>query len=370
MAILLTVLKYLGLALAAGSSIWGTVNVLTISTPDGRKKLTSAGRVSIALTILGLIISFTSESVQRQIAAAQVVSDAQRAIASQPLTGLELTWDFRGLDNGLVQVLKRGNDDAMKFLEDAQGERDAQQNGALYRADQLYPFLLALSRELVNDSTTERESTKKEDPAKQGGTDVLVLLPLDDDQNTVLSFGLVSANMFRGKTNEAPTPAGVRSVETQNNAEMGNGDLANWPELDAGANNARITWHLDPTSFAKSISRQNQSIIPTARFPSVLHIALLFDIHELPFKEGNFAAPLDQDFWFRLEGRHARDASPAPVTLNRGFSSSVRIIPNRSSMAVYNYDLHSAYETRFLDSHGEIEPGVRCVIFEYLARNN
>src|SRR5262245_59944264 len=78
----LTILKYLGLFLAAGSSIWGTVNTLTITAAHGRKRLTPAGGVSIALTICGLGISIVSEDLQRRQAssvhAEQVAAEAER----------------------------------------------------------------------------------------------------------------------------------------------------------------------------------------------------------------------------------------------------------------------------------------------------
>jgi hypothetical protein len=62
----LVLLKYLGLCLAAGSSIWGLVNQLTVNAPDGRKRLTRAGTVAISFTVLGLIVSLVSDDLQRR----------------------------------------------------------------------------------------------------------------------------------------------------------------------------------------------------------------------------------------------------------------------------------------------------------------
>ncbi|MGY2996918.1 hypothetical protein [Mesorhizobium sp. URHB0026] len=64
-SIWLIVLKYMGLSLATGSSIWATINVLTTTGPDNRKQLTAAGVVSIVLTILGLVISIVSAKAAR-----------------------------------------------------------------------------------------------------------------------------------------------------------------------------------------------------------------------------------------------------------------------------------------------------------------
>src|ERR1700732_785583 len=65
----LIILKYSGLTLAASSTVWATVNVQTITTPEGRKRITSAAIVAIGLTVLGLLISIVSEDLQRRHAA-------------------------------------------------------------------------------------------------------------------------------------------------------------------------------------------------------------------------------------------------------------------------------------------------------------
>jgi hypothetical protein len=272
--------------------------------------------------------------------------------------------------------------DIDRFYNNVQGNTNAQQGGELYRANLLYPFLDALSRSLTDhsakqadvekggyaakqkDTTKARDAPEQEDAKK--GKDVVVLIPLDDDQNTVLSFGVLSKDIpWRAGENNNPLPSKITpSVETEYNP-YGNSDLAIG---EANANNATITWHLDPTTFSKSINRQNQLIVPTAKLPSVLRIALLFDLEQMPFDKSNFAAPLDQEFWFPLEGRHPRDAPPPPIVLSRGFSSSVHLIPTSSPVVAYDYDLHKVYETRFLDSYGEEEPSLRCVILEYQVR--
>ena len=53
----LVILKYFGLCLAAASSVWGTVHNLTVQLPNGHKRLTTAGVISIVLTLTGLAVS-------------------------------------------------------------------------------------------------------------------------------------------------------------------------------------------------------------------------------------------------------------------------------------------------------------------------
>jgi hypothetical protein len=365
----LTILKYLGLGLAAGSSVWATVNVLTVDPGDGRKHLTNAGRSSIMFTMLGLIISIVSEDLARRSAestqAAQVAAEAKRTndiiIAGQPLTSLNLTWAFRGLDSGLVQLLKKGNDDANAFIVDQQGERDGQQNSAVFRERQLYPFLVALLRQFTKDNT------------KGGDSNVTVLFPLDDDQNAVVPFGFLDKEKawLGPAASEAVKPANVPSLEIGSHEYIGNTGLLNWPDLQSDGTNATITWRLDPSTFAKSFSRQNQFILPTAKLPTILRVAVLFDIKVIPFATSNFALAFDQKFWNFPDyddGQNRNFRGKVPLITN-DFSSSVQLVPNNSSIVVYNYSLAQVYETLFRDSYGEANSDSRCLVFEYKLQN-
>src|ERR1051326_1863463 len=96
------VLKYFGLCLAAGSSVWGAANELQVKGADDRIRLTFAGRVAIAFTFAGLIISIASEDLQRResdaLRTAQTKTEAKRTNeiiqAGQLLTQLSLQWQF------------------------------------------------------------------------------------------------------------------------------------------------------------------------------------------------------------------------------------------------------------------------------------
>ncbi len=160
---------------------------------------------------------------------------------------------------------------------------------------------------------------------------------------------------------------GPPSVETGNNQDMGDNALQSWPGLGASGNQAEIRWRVDPTTFAKSINRQNSFIVPTAKLPNTLRIAVLFDITALPFNAHNFALPIDGDFWKFPDYPDTQNDNPrgrlAPIT--RQFGSSVRLVPNNSNEIAYEYRLKQVYETLFLDSYGEANSGLRAIVFEY-----
>jgi len=125
----LIVLKYMGLALAAGSSVWGTTNDLTTTTSDGQRLLTRAGRISILLTIVGPLLSIIFEDLQRRdparTQAAQVTAEAQRTneiiLAGQPLTSLSLHLQFASASPALWEAMTKGKDDMRKNADTSQG---------------------------------------------------------------------------------------------------------------------------------------------------------------------------------------------------------------------------------------------------------
>jgi hypothetical protein len=363
----LMTLKYAGLALAASSSIWATFNELTVTAPEGHKRVTVAGVVSIGLTLLGLLISFLSQDLERRrtakVAKEQVATEATRTneiiIAGQPLTSLSLTWSFHGIDCGLAELLKKGDDDALAVIMDAQGGRGGEQNRSLYRGMQLYPFLLGLARSFARVS------------AKPDLFSILILVALDDDPNTVLPFGLIdnrvlSSWLQHSKIPEAPS---LPSLETNMNACLGNSDLRNWPSLEASESDVIVYWRLDPSTFAKCISRQNNFVAPTAKMPHRLRIAALFDLSGLPFRPGNFALPVDENFWNFPDYQDNRNSNFRgtldPITSD--FTSSVELVPNNSDLVAYSYNLSRVYETLFRDGYGEAIKRLRCIVMEYEA---
>lgn len=402
-------LKYFGLMVGTASAVWGALLDLKEEGPGGKKRLTKAGKLSIGITIVSFVVSLSSAALVDRLAREadkeaakkrqdesfeqfkrhqEVISgqlqeldkaenlrseqreqfdkltqrEAKRTtdiiIAGQPLTSLTLTWAIRGLDAELVQMLKNGYDNAMDFIKDQQGERGDEQNRAVFRENQLYPFLVALSRHFTNDA------------AKDTNPNVAVLLALDDDHNSVLPFGFLDQMnpWLRGATGTASKYTIPPSLEIGSHSAFGNANLLNWPWLQVDNTNAIITWTLDPLTFAESLNRQNNFIVPTAKCPSVLRIAILFDITGAPpFAAGNFALAEDQDFWkFHDYPDTQNENFRGKVALiTKNFSSSVRLVPNNSSLVTYNYGLNQVYESLFLDSYGEANPNLRCLVFEY-----
>src|SRR5262245_621499 len=85
------------------------------------------------------------------------------------------------------------------------------------------------------------------------------------------------------------SPASAPSLEIGSHRDLENTNLLNWPYLQVEETQATITWRLDPSTFARSLNRQNQFVVPTAKLPNVLPIAIRFDVEALPFAGRNFA---------------------------------------------------------------------------------
>jgi hypothetical protein len=358
----LVILQYFGFVLAAGSSIWGTLSEFTVKTHGGRRHLTAAGKGAVGLTILGLLVSIVSVDLQRRQAAADAKAEAARTnaiiIAGQPLTSLDVRWSISGITSTLAQVLAKGDADAESFIEDQQGERDYQQNQAVYRSHDLYPFLIELAREFANDSS------------KAVNANVVVLLALDDDEETVLPFGDLRDNSVWPKNEKQASPLPRSSVEVEDHGDygdFGNAELRSWPQLSHKDSRVTISWSLDPATFAKAIDRQIATVEPTAKLPDVFRIAVLFDLKGLPFAPANFALPENPNFWKYPDYQDTENENfrGKLALISNNFSSTLDLVPNSSGLIAYHYNLKRAYETLFLDSYGEASNDLRCVVFEF-----
>ena len=80
MRAILTILPYAGLVLTTSSTIWGLTHELYIKTANNERRLTTAGRYSIAFALLGLFISLNS-AVLKTVKDNQDKGDAEAAEA-------------------------------------------------------------------------------------------------------------------------------------------------------------------------------------------------------------------------------------------------------------------------------------------------
>lgn len=201
----LLVLKYAGLCLAAGSSIWGTVNELVDKVPDGTRRLTKAGLVAISFTVLGLIISLVSEDLQRRendaSHLAQVAAEAKRTneiiVSGQLLTSLKLHWQFASKNPQLEQAMADGSNGVTRNSYDEQGGVPEVPFDVEDYQQLLMPLISFVANPAGAPKPNDQGGSKKEESKpsstkkanKQGST--VVLMAMDASANTILSFGTI-----------------------------------------------------------------------------------------------------------------------------------------------------------------------------------
>src|SRR5262249_22291105 len=146
---------------------------------------------------------------------------------------------------------------------------------------------------------------------KASNESVLVLIALDEGQNVILSFGKLDPSTTWTTAKDVLSPrvlsGGIsycqdyysRCADTKVTREINN-----WPAIEningvpgASGSGFAVQWDLDPLTLSHAVDRQNAAVSPTARLPAVLKVALLFNIHDLPFKSSNLALPAAYSLW-------------------------------------------------------------------------
>ncbi|MET4037683.1 hypothetical protein ABMB68_009265 [Bradyrhizobium sp. RT4a] len=92
-----------------------------------------------------------------------------------------------------------------------------------------------------------------------------------------------------------------------------------------------FVWTFNPLTLANSIDRQNRATNPTARFPSRLKIAILYNIEDLPFREPDFAVAEAYSLWGNPDNGKGTVEKP-PL-------SNVKLIPNNLVESACRYEL-------------------------------
>ena len=358
---LLVILKYLGLCLAAGSSIWATVNELTVKDAVGDKKLTTAGRVAISLTIAGLLISLISEDLHRRDVEAsrkeQIIAETRRTnaiiVGGQQLSSLSLHLAFTSTNAALWDAMDKGKKEIQENIELTQG-------GLPLTPFDLEEFEAAVVPLLSNVAYMVGGASKNEAKATAEKQSVVALLALDPSHNTILSLGtLIPETRWSNSQGTTLLSAGFLMAQ---GARTG----GSTPHVEAKLGSPRravseysLDWDLDPDTLYNSINRRNMAVPPTAKLPDTVKLALLYDISQLPFTKNNFALAL-VSLWDKNEyARDSIDLGPGQFSI-----ATVAIEVNGVADPRYNYSFRKVYKLRLLDEFDE-EVDASCIIFEF-----
>ncbi len=360
-SIWLTLLKYVGISLAAGSSIWGTTNELTKKTKGGRPRLTKAGVVAISFTLLGLVVSLASEDLQRRESKVQAAANARRTneiiISGQPLTSLSLSWQFSSASDALRQTMRKGQKASRENDESSQGGTPRVPFGIEEYQDALIPLVTYVAR-LGEPPDTDNTAQSK---PKAADGDAVVLIALDPSFNSILAFGLIGSG---------PTWYDTDKTKAKKDLPAG---FPKWPADDFstvhasfnldrdrnGASTYGVSWDLDPGSLAAAINRVNSKLTPTAKLPPLLKVAILYDIKVLPFIQNDFAQP-SANIWRSLSDEGTKATLPAGGFTDATIALEVNDYRESTSRYAFKKMYHLALSDQFDDPID-----TKCAVLEF-----
>jgi hypothetical protein len=354
---ILVVLKYVGLCLAAGSSVWGTIHNLTIDSPDGRRRITKAGFISIGLTILGLVVGVVSEDLQRRQSATeqsnQVTREAKRTneiiIAAQPLASLFFSLSLRSSDESLLKQYKDAKQAIQENAETSQGGVPSVPFDTMEYESELIPFLRYLAVLSRQGDTSQQITTEQYKSSTQMET-VFAILPLDDSANTVLSFGRLE-NEAQWYDSKSKFQLSTGFLPINSNARPGNSVPHLQVDLnDHGASNYRLTWDLDPVTLENAINRGVEHIRATGKLPPKLEFAIFTGDEILPFGEGNFAESRAVNLWRSTTSSGEKKKSRAnlpPIVLTIQVNGFTELTYSYRLVAIEQHTLYDREEDEF-----------------------
>lgn len=327
-----------------------------------RKRLTPAGWIWLAISLIGLLAGVLAEVIRSQTQSGNGQNNPQLLLAStQPLTSLSLHLQFSSTDPKLWKTIQDGEREIHENDESTQGGVPETSYEEMDYEAVLLPLLSFIARVGTKSDHDDVNDYGSGPPDKRS---IAVLVPLDDSRNAILSFGEIGTRVSWFKASEASAlSAGFYTSHLRKEPRRGSSIPRVSTTLSKtveGTSTYRINWDLDPATLAGSIDRMNSAVQSTTKLPTALKIAVFFDMGTLPFKEADFAVNY-VDLWDTGDyGRTAINIDGALKDLE--FSMTV----NGSRELTYTYRLTRIYRQKLLYK-GVDEVETRCTILEFQA---
>jgi len=284
-------------------------------------------------------------------------------LAGQPLTSLKFQWSFKSRDTNLRKIMAEGERAIMENAETSQGGVPVVPFDLENYTDALIPLISWISS--GGEQLDSEQSSKRHTNAHKGS--VVVLIPLDESFNTILSFGMIPDDdeLWRWKGEEKKTQL-ISAGFAPGFSEARRGYST--PSVNTKLEDARnegmslysIGWSLDPVTLAASVDRMNPSIMPTAKLPSLLKIAVIKNFDSLPFERNNFAKTAAENLW------QSQDTDRKNVRFGTHFSEmTLSFEVNGFPEKKYNYVLKDMYKPDLMDDFDDEIENLECMIFEF-----
>jgi len=347
----LTVLSILGaiigLVSLAISQLW-RANVEI----EGRTRLrmTPAGWVLLAISLVGFAGTIASEVVRKQMETdderASTLKEARLLDATQPLSALSLRLQFVNADASLRKRMSDGRDRIKENEESSQGGTPSEPFEEVEFKEAFSPLLHYVARlgPLASDDLIDGKQVDKES--------LVVLIPLDESRNAFLTFAHVGAGVGWSGREHKPTDPPSRLDSPPGVFER--------PGTNAGSTIYEIRWTLDPAALSRAIQRVDSSVPSTGRLPKTLRIAIFYDIGDLPFDRNTFTKTRAYGLWSDEE------TTTAGIPFKNQLSEAeLTLAINGAPEPAYRYRLRALQRKTLQDEYDdELDAHCTILVFE------
>jgi hypothetical protein len=354
----LGLLKYTGLVIGTASSLWSATTV-EAKEQSGRKKLTKAGKISLAFVIVGFAIALVSNILEDRVnlqkenakALRELETTNRLILASQPLTSLQIDWTFEGIDQSLVDSLSAKEKEENDHWDDCffnvpMSEKDSHRMNNYFV---LYPFL-----DYIAQGSPSRTADKT---LGNDGKNLIALISLDTSHSALLAVGDLEQALANSRSKPKVKRSrgllfsgGVRVYAKEPcAADVQSADVLSEPyiEVKSEKRGASIQWTLDPFTFDNSVDRSVSGPI-SAGLPPRLGVMILSRVRELPFVPDNFAIPGLCPIWEDSDNDSKIALQSLPFS-----KSFLKLIPNGRGELATRYTLESVRDHCVLDEYQE-----------------
>jgi hypothetical protein len=284
-------------------------------------------------------------------------------VAVQPLTSLSLTWESTSTSAGLRQAITKGEQLAQANAETSQGGTPEVPFEEVDYTEKLLPLLSYIAR-LVDDGGQKDDD---DDAVTSAGLkkaidkgSIAVLVPLDEANNTVLSFGDIQSGVpWSGEDKSPAVAAGFWRVQGARKISKTPQVTARFASDESNISSYKINWVLDPADLPKAIDKKNRFIASTAKLPRKLRIAILYDVKFWPFPKNDFADP-----HARLWADNEDQLQEIAVGRDKLAGMSISMTVNGMSELEYRYRLSKLYRLTVMDDFDD-ELELKCTVLEF-----
>jgi hypothetical protein len=350
---------------------------------DEMQRMLLATKADIETNIANTLKGFQQSQAQiadskQSLLEATLRHTAEIVVASRPLTSLSFRWQFSSGNRGLWQTMKDGAAKVRKNSECEQGGSPIVPYDEMDYNAIILPLISHLAhtgkpRNAEDPNTVGVVSSPASSVEEQSCSDVatspkdetfVVLIPLDESANAILSFGAIAADTTWYQDHERTAISAGFIKTSRKERRKGNSIPAFSSDLSPGTSGLSsydLHWSLDPSTLWNVIDRRNTAIVPTAKLPKTLKVTIFHDARVLPFEQNNFGISWGS-LWVPNEWAREYQNIDKGELAEMTFSVEV----NGFQEMKYNYALKKVYTLRITDDYDD-DINTGCTVFEFEA---